>query len=255
MTDHYTGNLLKAKDLMANALSHFNDKINLYDQSFFLTVRVKDKADIPLVKQLVFYRCCDALKTKASGIFGCRQPGLIICGDVEGSAERKPNFTNPHVSHLHGLLFVPKEILKLFAENELEDAIKKEIRRIREVINRDRAVYCEKYNQEKSIAETVSYAIKAEEMAASRGIIGYDCSVYPYDIVVGKIEKSKQRKLFSRKDHIFKLIKADPDPVDLDLTGELNGNEVVSSQGKGRMAALLEKIMASKSGSFRSRPS
>jgi len=220
MRHHQRSKLELARYHIAQALSHFDEKVDLLYQTFFLTIHVKKKCQIRKIQKPIFFTICDVLKTKASNIIGSRQPGLILAGDIEKSrygVEIK-TLTNPVYPHIHGLLFIPKDVMDKFTHDEIERYVEAAIGEIVEVKQSDKSVKCEQYRPTNSIVEVATYIEKAAYMANHWNIHEYDTMVLPTALSAGKnIYGAKKQAMAAQYDFIYDMLTVNPGLTEIDL--------------------------------------
>jgi len=243
--NYQKGNFEKiiAYDLLSQSISHMDNKDNLDERSFFMTIKLRHKSDIDKVLKPIFIKINNVLYSKTIGS-GSQKSSMIICGDVEGSRLHIPEFKRPIYPHLHALLILSHEDHLVWKDKKevLIALLNIEISSLLEVKSFDQnPVWIKPFDINKgSIIDTVAYIGKAFFQAQKSSLEFGASRVFPFEI---ECTKRPDTPWIGEKDKCYSQLIYDPrqffsDAHQIRLS---EAHLAVIDQGKNLTGTELEK--------------
>lgn len=196
---------------LINSIQHFSNIDNLDQRTFAITVHVNKTSDLNLIRKVIPLHLNELITNDMYSISDERS-ALVICDDVEGSRDFKPNLTNPVYPHFHGVLILSKETMdhiqdmdKFITKMENKLLLLDEVRH---ATANSKTVDITPYHYMNSIFDLASYSTKLIRQA---GNTDFDFGVYPYEFDLhNKKNVALGIQAMSNAEKLFEEVLADP---------------------------------------------
>ena len=194
--------------LLAKAINHFDDRSNLDDRCYYMTIKVPDENNIQRLYTPVYQKINKAFGNSGHQA-GINRIGIIFTGDITGSEKKECNYQNPKGPHIHGLLFFP--IGCQFSETEIIGKVKLALQDLREV-GKD-ALWLGKFDANRShLIDVIGYNMKANRSFHGQHLSHYKEAVYPYDLDLKHGDEATKELLSQSQARLLGQLIADHSP-------------------------------------------